>query len=303
MQLLLNNQINKKQWDDCIQKAADGLIYSTSLYLDHLSPGWVGLTAHDYSWIMPLTRRRKFGIEYLYQPSFLQQSGVFVCDPGIAIPWEKIDQFLKAHYHFWEINLRPGAYGKFKGAQYRKANNFVLHLDREYQDIQTGYSGAFRKNLKRAGNAELIYTEKLDYQSCIRLYHQYYGSRMPHVSGTDYRNFGRLCEYLYQSGGLYCRGVANGSGELMAAILLLADNRRLYNLMNITLQKGKLNQSNHFLFDQLIREFQGSGKILDLEGSDLAGVQQFYEGMGSTNEPYCKIKYNGLPWPIRWLKK
>ncbi len=303
MQLLLNNQINKKQWDECIHNAADGLIYATSGYLDQLSPGWLGLTGPDYSWVMPVTHRRKYGIDYLYQPSFAQQFGVFASSPGVAVPWEDVAGFLKRRYRFWEINLHLAAWGKLGDVQMQKANNFVVDLERDYKSICAGYATIFVKNLKRARNAGLVYTSELGFQKCIDLYRQYYGQRVPHVRETDYLNFTQLCRQLERNGQVVCRGVQNPSGELTAAVLLLTDKRRLYNLMNVTLTGGKANQSNHFLFDQVIREFQGSGRVLDLEGSDLPGVKQFYEGLGSKNEPYYKVKYNGLPWPLRLLKK
>jgi hypothetical protein len=62
-------------------------------------------------------------------------------------------------------------------------------------------------------------------------------------------------------------------------------------------------EANHFLFDQLIREFAGQDLILDFEGSDLPGVARFYQKFGPQNQPFSFWKSNRLPAVMRWWKK
>ena len=40
IRFLAHNQIDKKQWDRCVEESANGLIYAYSFYLDQMSPGW-----------------------------------------------------------------------------------------------------------------------------------------------------------------------------------------------------------------------------------------------------------------------
>ncbi len=42
---------------------------------------WDALVLDDYQAVMPLTWRSKFGIRYLYQPAFTQQTGIFSASP------------------------------------------------------------------------------------------------------------------------------------------------------------------------------------------------------------------------------
>ena len=70
-------QIDKSKWDNCIDTAANGLVYGYSFYLDAMAKHWDALVLDDYEAVMPLTWRKKFGIRYLYQPAFTQQLGIF----------------------------------------------------------------------------------------------------------------------------------------------------------------------------------------------------------------------------------
>ena len=74
---LEQENIDKQKWDDCIDKAGNGLIYAYSFYLDCMSKHWGALILGDYEAVMPLTWNKKYGICYLYQPFFAAHLGIF----------------------------------------------------------------------------------------------------------------------------------------------------------------------------------------------------------------------------------
>ncbi|MDE3144726.1 MAG: hypothetical protein KGL19_11265, partial [Bacteroidota bacterium] len=96
--------------------------------------------------------------------------------------------------------------------------------------------------------------------------------------------------------------VKNKSGEILSAAILFSDNRRICNIINATTDEGKKMNANHFLIDNIIQEFAGKNLLFDFEGSNIAGVQNFYEMFGSLNQPYFHWHYNNLPWPLRLFK-
>ena len=57
-------QIDKKKWDECIDRADNGLIYPYSFYLDALSKNWDALVLNDYEAIMPLTWNKKYSVQW-----------------------------------------------------------------------------------------------------------------------------------------------------------------------------------------------------------------------------------------------
>ncbi|MGZ3950491.1 MAG: hypothetical protein ACXVBZ_03805, partial [Flavisolibacter sp.] len=71
------HEVEIDKWDRCISGSSNGLIYAYSYYLDATADNWDALVLNDYQAVMPLPWRKKFGVFYLYQPSFAAQLGVF----------------------------------------------------------------------------------------------------------------------------------------------------------------------------------------------------------------------------------
>ena len=105
---LTNEQIDKSRWDDCVAHAVNGNVYAFSWYLDIVHPGWEALVEMidgNYVTIMPITKKKKYLINYLCQPFFVQQLGVFSRQP---ITEETTVAFLKSiprKYRLVEIRL------------------------------------------------------------------------------------------------------------------------------------------------------------------------------------------------------
>ncbi len=300
---LRHEDINKIKWDECILHAENSLIYSHSSYLDAMSPGWDALIDENYNWVLPVTKGRKFGISYLYQPHFTQQLGVFF-KKGATIPWQEIIVLLKKKFSFWEVNWNyctlPGQLTS--SLKNNPATNFIIDLSRTYNDIAGNYHNVLKKNLKRSRNSCLKYNTLSDFGKAIEFYKKYYGQRMPHLKDGHYKAFKKICE-TKSSYQVVCREAVDANNNTVAIALLLGDSRRLYNLMDTTTNEGRKAQANHFLIDSIIKEFAGSKLLLDFEGSDLAGVKAFYETFGAINQPYYRIRYNNLSWPLRLFKK
>lgn len=304
IQFFKNGEIDKVRWDETIKLSSNGLIYARSFYLDNMAPGWHALAGENYEWVLPLTNRKKYGISYLYQPAFMQQSGVF-SKQEVTIPYKEILLYVQKHYKFCEINWNFATPTYFIKAplQIETANNFILDLSCSYESITSNYHNDLIKNLKRSKNFQHIYRTTNDYNKCIQLYREHYGQRMPHVKENDYKNFSAICSYAKENDMIVCREVVNEDNTLLAAALLLSDGKRLYNLMNTTTQAGRKTEANHFLLNAVIEEFSGKDVLLDFEGSDLSGVKAFYENFGAVNQPYFRLKYNNLPMPLRLFKK
>jgi hypothetical protein len=101
---------------------------------------------------------------------------------------------------------------------------------------------------------------------------------------------------------IFSRQVRDGSGELLNTSIFLRDDLRIYNIMSVSLPEGRIKRAHFFLLDQLIAEFSERKILLDLEGSDVPGIAEFYQKFGSVNQPYPFLKYNNLPFPFRLFK-
>jgi hypothetical protein len=119
----------------------------------------------------------------------------------------------------------------------------------------------------------------------------------------DFSNFAALAKKLAEKKMCFTRKITDNNGALLAIGLFLKDKRRIYNLVNTTTDEGRLKEANHFLLDEVIREFAGQSLLFDFEGSDIPGVKAFYEKFGGTDQPYFYYHYNKLPALLRLFKK
>ena len=70
-------QIDKTKWDNCINAAANGLLYARSYYLDTTAITWDALVLNDYEAVMPLPIRKKWIFSYLFEPPMTPVLGIF----------------------------------------------------------------------------------------------------------------------------------------------------------------------------------------------------------------------------------
>jgi hypothetical protein len=292
-------EIDNLRWDQCISEADNGLIYAYSFYLDHMSKQWDALVLGNYEAVMPLTSNKKWSIPYLYQPPFVQQLGIFSKNNPDQSMVSQFIEAIKKRFHFAEIFLN--SQNAFEGTV--KRSNYVLDLHGNYPHIRSGYKQDLLKNLKRLKKLNLRYASSQDYTEAIRTFRQLYGSRIRHVTPKDYHHFNLLCKEAQDQHMLQVRQVLTADNEILAWALLFKDNKRLYNVMSSTSPKGRRSGANHFLFEELIKEYAGTRILLDFEGSEISGIAKFYQKFGAVNQPYYFLRYNNLSKPLKWIKK
>ena len=297
---LTSGQIDRLKWDACIDSAHNGLVYGYSWYLDHMARHWHALVMNDYEAIMPLTWNKKYGIAYLYQPAFTQQLGIF---SHLPVQPALVSLFIKsipARFRFIEIFLN---YSNPCADAGKVHNNLVLPLQAGFEQVKKGFSKELLQNVNRAAKFNLQYRKSDDFSKAIHLFRKTYSSVLSHVSAADYANFESMCSASLKNKTVIVREVTGENEELLAICLFLKDHRRVYNLMSTTSETGRHREANHFLLYECIREFAGQDLILDMEGSDIPGIYNFYKKFGAVNEPYFFLRINNLPLIAKFLKR
>lgn len=269
-----------------------------------MASGWEGLVWGDYEVVMPLIWRKKWGIAYFYQPAFFQQGGIFYHNRPSPVVTENFLKYLPSICRFAEITLNhDNDLTEVEGCKIVRRTNYILDLSAGYESIKNNYSSSLKRNLGRIRDAEHQYLIEKDPQTVVALYQQLYQQKQPAIRSSDYRNFLSICQVLQKSDDLILRSAIDKQGELLASILLLKDDNRIYNMMSCLTPAGRNAEGNYFLYDQLIREFSGSpGLTLDFEGSDVPAIADFYGRFSPAEEKYPFIRYNHLLPPFSWLK-
>lgn len=276
---LASSEIDPVKWDECLARSGNGLIYGSRIYLDMMADHWNAVVINDYDAIMPLPWKKKWLFRSYYHVPFLPQTGIYGnVDPAL---FKQITKVVFKKIRYGEIFLNAGnrEYAKYLAA--RPLVNMVLHLDAPYETMHEGYHRDLNKHLLKAAGHRLTYSADNNVKNLVRLFRKRNGSKITSLKRSDYERFTSLCLHLVYTGKAIIRKVNDSNERLLAMGLLLKDERRIYNLMNVELADGRSKCANYFLFDQLIKEFAGSELIFDFEGS-----HKFYKIFGAVNEPY-----------------
>ena len=290
-------EIDTDKWDNCVANHTSGLIYSTYHYLNAIADNWYGLIINDYKAVMAIPWRKKWGIKYIYTPPFMQQSGLIgsTDNEGVLKELNKFSSYITYNFNFDNQQL-------IKDIGFTEHTNLILPLFSTADDIQRIYSKSLQRNLQKALTNGVTVTDG-NYTESIDWYKRFQGNKMEHVKDADYKHLTSILSYLNEKGNLICKNALNATGDMIATIVCLKDNRRIYNLLPSSSEEGKELSAMHVLLNNIIVEYADTKLIFDFEGSDISGVQQFYKQFGSVNEPYYRIHQNNLPIALKMLKK
>lgn len=295
---LKQQQVDRLKWDQCIDRAGNGLIYGFSGYLDQMADNWDALVLNDYEAVMPLTWRKKMGIQYLYQPFLTAQLGLF----GNNISRELLEKFLTAipyKYRLWEFSLNHGNLFNLPGFGLYPRMNFVLDLSKSYLELYQQYRENIRRNIKKSVQYGLVEKKNFDIQLIMDLARQ----QDTGITESDAQNFINLYGLLHKNEKATTYGIFSKTGELLSSAAFFYSHNRVYYILVGNSPNGRTLGASHALVDLFIRDHAGRPLWLDFEGSDLRNLAFFYSSFGAVQEEYAAIRLNRLPWYLRWMKK
>jgi hypothetical protein len=301
IEFIKHEQIDKAKWDLCIEQSANSLVYGFSWYLDVLAPKWNALVLNDYEAVMPLTGNRKLFINYLYQPFFTQQLGVFGRN---TLTQKQLQSFITAipsSYRFVDINLNDQNEISESPYKIKKRKNYVLDLNRPYTALAAEFDEHCQRNIKKSKKHHQV-IQSIDPAKAVAFYQKYKAMNTSNVLPEDYENLLNVILIAMQKQMLLCRGVFAEDETLLAVGIYLLHKGRIIYLLGGASDEGREKRSMYYLFDDLILQFSDHNQLLDFEGSEIPGIARFFKGFGAEKRPYYKLHINRLPWPFNWLK-
>ena len=292
---MTHEQIDKSLWDWCIALAPNGNVYAWSWYLDVVHPGWealVEIAGGKYLTVMPITNKKKYGINYLCQPFFTQQLGVFSVDP---LSKEKVRFFLSAippQNRLVEIRLNEGNPLDASCKGVRLHRNHLLKLGFDYNVLYSQYHENTKRNLKKSLKSNLQLVKDVPMQKVIDLFRANRGASVKHWGDAEYERLNLLAEVALTSRSAFIYGVKTIDNEnVICAALFLLSHQSITFLFSGNDPLGKETQAMTFLIDQVIHEYAGQPLTFDFEGSDDDNLARFYQGFGSTPVYYPSFTY------------
>jgi hypothetical protein len=279
--------------------AMNGLVYAYSIYLDNMARHWDALVMGDYERVMPLTWNKKYGIHYLYQPSFTASLGIF----GKELNSGVVGSFLSAipsKFRLVEISLNSGNSLPPTCLSPEIRNNHILPLSKSYDALYKDYRDNIRRNIKKAQQLGVRYESDIPVAGVLELAKQQM-QKISGISDADYANFEHLFGALRKKKQAIACGVYLLDQLVASAVYFFSHNRAYYILVG-NHPNGKTVGASHYLIDRFIHDHAGEDIILDFEGSDIRNLAFFYNSFGSIVETYPFIRINKLPWWARLFK-
>lgn len=293
IQYLPHNQINRAKWDATITEC--GNIYAFSWYLDIVHPNWEALVLDDYEAVMPITGGKKFGINYLYQPYFVQQLGVFSKMPLSSEMTVAFLQAIPKKYRFAEIRLNEKNLFNdgFQGVEYHR--NVLLDLNQSYESIRSNYHTNTKRNLAKAEGNNLQVVDTVIPYHVVALFTDNRGALLDKWGDAEYARLTQLTTVAVKRKNAFILGVTEkGKGELICAAIFMKTADRITFLFSGLKQEGKDKQAMTYLLDQVIQKYAGQPITFDFEGSDDDNLARFYLGFGGTETKYPSYTFNHL---------
>lgn len=300
---LTYDEIDKKRWDACIDKAFNGIIYAKSWYLNTVAENWDALVEGDYEQVFPLTWRKKYGIYYLYQPPFTQQLGIF---SKTRLNEEIVIQFIENipdKFRYAEINLNT--LNSLANSKYKVTNwlNHELDLINSYENIARDFSTNLKRNIGKSQKAGLTLSKGVKPEEIIRIFRENRGKGMSSLNDEDYQKLSRLIYEGIYKGLVTTYGVYSPNNSLCAGVIFLKNTKKIIFLFSGLTEEGRGLNAMAFLIDSFIREHAGQHLTLDFEGSNDTNLARFYKSFGSVEIHYPHLVINRLPFPYNALFK
>jgi hypothetical protein len=292
------SNINLKKWDDCLANASNETIYAYSFYLNHMATQWDALVADDYEFVMPLTYNKKYGIYYLYQPAFCAQLGVFGKNITAAI----VGAFIKAipsKFKYCDIYLNNN--NVFNLTNTYNRINYILDLNKPYNILYDSFRENTKRNIKKCKQLNLTAKKDIEIENIIALA-KVQNNAFSNLTDSHYQSLEQLFIYLKKQNKAVTYGIYLEE-KLLASAAFFFTNTRTYYILVGNHPDGKTLGASHALINVFIEEHAYQNLILDFEGSDISSLAFFYSSFAAIEEKYAALKFNRLPWYIKWLKQ
>lgn len=297
-----HQDIDKNLWDEAIRNSPAGNMYGYSWYLDIICNGWDALVMDEYSAVMPLTKRRKYFINYIFPPFFAQQLGIYSKTPVAESLQNEFLNSIPETFRFIEMNLN--ATNKWTPDNFivKSNNNYVLTLGRHYSEIRDGYSENHIRNIKKASKQQLSLFKSANVKDVIKMFRANRGMQVENLKNEHYEIFEKLEQAAAKRNQSKVWIVNNQYGlPIAGAVFFYSHNCAIFIFSGVT-QEGKSLSAMHYLIDEFVSEHALTLNQLDFEGSNDPDLARFYKGFGSTEFVYLQIKKNRLPAPWKWFK-
>lgn len=291
---LKHDEINFEKWDQCIDRSVNGMIYANSWYLDLVHSQWEALVENDYERVMPLTTGKKFGINYLFQPPFTQQLGVFSTKHLTDEIVKEFCEAIPSKFKFIEINLNTHNKIKANVPGYYPWLTHELDLISPYETLSANYSTNLKRNLKKAEQSKITIVENIKPDDIINIFRKNKGKLLTGLKDQNYELLVRMIYVMIYKRLAYVAGAFTEANDLCAGAFFVYSKKKAIFYFSATDDTAKASGAMPLLIDHFIQKHANKHITLDFEGSNDPNLARFYKSFGANQVIYPHIRISKL---------
>lgn len=287
IEYITRKQLNVSKYDQIISISTNTRVYAYSWYLDVVCEQWDALVYNDYKAVMPIPRRKKVGINYIYLPPWTQQLGIFSSE---IITQKLITQFIGSiPRKFKLIDVFFNSDNPIGLKKIKQRENFILSLTKNYKEIKKGFSKGRKSSCKKGQVNDLKVVPDFDPDKIIELYKKNKGSEL-RTKEFDLVLLRKLITIALPRNFVQSIGVVDDHSQLVGGAFFLNDSHRITYLFSALNNEGRAKQAMSFLIDHVIRTNAESDLIFDFEGSIIRELASFFKSFGAQKETYFYLR-------------
>ncbi len=289
MKLIAREDINEGKWNSCVETSLVGLPYAYTWFLDIVAGEWKGIVLKDYEAVFPVPVGKKLGIDFVYQPFFCQQLGLYSSKAHLGLEDIAL-RMISKKFLYCNLNLNYLSALEIN-RKFTVRKNYILVLEASYEEISKRFSQSQTRNIGKARQSGLtIDYSTSDFREFAQLFEKNSTKTMETYKTENTKMLEKLAKTLVEKGAGELCVVRHPSGEIAAMNLIVFAGKRIINLAPVTTEAGRNCGAMHYLLDSYIKRYAGTDKVLDFEGSSLPSVAKFYERFGAAQEYFCTYK-------------
>jgi hypothetical protein len=289
------------KYDYCIENAIQSRMYAYSWYLDIVADNWDVLILNDYEAVMPIPWKRKYGIKYVYPLLWVLELGVFYADNKTKIAAFLATLFNKFRFVESKLNSTEkfiSRKNQLVGKQFQ-----TLSLKEVYPAIYSKYRKDRKKDIRKAVHLDLIEKWNDIPDKLIVLFKNNVGKRTPNILEHDYTILENLMLACLERKVGEILSIYDKNSNLVASGFFIKHKDVVTILVSSTDFKNRNNGANTFLIDRAIFKFQKNFNTFNFGGSSIKSIAKYFLSFGAKTEDYQQVKYNKLPFLLRFFKK
>jgi hypothetical protein len=296
MRFVTHKNIDKDKWDVLVAEFGQDCLYLKTWYLDAACPIWNAIVWGDYEAIMPLPTKNWWIIKKVYQPYFVQQTGI-VHKPYLQLN-NLLDDFLKSDLHKFYFSFRTQFSSQSiidetilsnKKWKFEHKKNFVLDLQNSYSILSSNFNDNRKRNLKKGIAAGWHVEQSTDLNAAIKMYKENQAPKQKGLANEVYEVLIRIFDAAVKNNSGELLACKNSKNETISFAFFIHTSLKKYYIFGSMNSDGRKHSAISLLFNEVIKSQSEKNLKLDFEGGNLESIGQFFASFGAQEEEYLSI--------------